>query len=58
MRVISCTDMMKVKRRRLAAICSGNDLVLAFRDTVTQFHIGGVFIVESSCTLVEEGSVR
>lgn len=44
--------LMKVKRIRLAAIRSGNDLVLAFRDTMTQFQLGGVFIVESSCTLV------
>lgn len=52
MRILNCTEVMKVKRTRLAAICSGNDLVLAFRDTMTQFQIGGVFIVESSCTLV------
>lgn len=47
--------MMKVNRTRLAAVCSGNDLVLAFRDTMTQFQIAGVFIIESSCTLILKG---
>lgn len=49
---------MKVNRTRLAAICSGNDFVLAFRDTMTQFQIAGVFIVESSCISILKVSAR